>query len=139
MIRAADARSGRALCSTDRPALRPQLLTRFKATAGPRLISGRSVQPGLHAQLNARVSKRTLVLAAAEMCCSCRFSPSPGCLQVVNDALRAGLPKIGKRERATPFHVKPHSFGLKPGIDPDKLNQLLDQLEAEEFSKKMLR
>jgi hypothetical protein len=59
--------------------------------------------------------------------------------QVVNDALRAGLPKIGKRERATLFRVKPHSFGFKPGIDPDKLNQLLDQLEAEEFSKKMLR
>jgi hypothetical protein len=59
--------------------------------------------------------------------------------QGVNDALRAGLAKIGQRERAVPFRVKPHSFAFKPGIDPDKLHQLPDQLEAEEFSKMMLR
>jgi len=35
--------------------------------------------------------------------------------------------------------VEPHSFQFKPGIDPDKLNQLLDDLEAEEFLKKMSR
>jgi hypothetical protein len=59
--------------------------------------------------------------------------------EVINDALRAGLSQVGKKNRAGPFRVKPHSFGLRPGIDPNKLNQLLDQLEAEEFSKKMPR
>lgn len=28
----------------------------------------------------------------------------------------------------------PHSFGLRPGIDPDKLEQLADELEAETFA-----
>jgi hypothetical protein len=29
--------------------------------------------------------------------------------------------------------TRPHAFGFKPGIDPDKLNQLVDELEAEAF------
>jgi len=59
--------------------------------------------------------------------------------RVVNDALRAGLSKTGKKERAVRFVVEPHSFGFKPGIDRDKLGQLLDQLDSEEFARKMLR
>jgi hypothetical protein len=35
--------------------------------------------------------------------------------------------------------VEPHSFQFKPGIDTNKINQLLDDLEAEEFLKKMSR
>jgi hypothetical protein len=58
--------------------------------------------------------------------------------QVVNEALRAGLASIEK-ERRIRFKVEPHSFQFKPGIDPNKLNQLLDDLEAEEFLKKMSR
>jgi hypothetical protein len=57
--------------------------------------------------------------------------------RVVNDALRAGLSKTGKKERTTRFVVKPWPLGLKPGIDYDKLGQLLDQLDAEEFVRKM--
>ena len=57
--------------------------------------------------------------------------------QVVNDALRAGLSKTGKKERTTRFVVKPWSLGLKPGIDRDKLGQLLDQLDTEDFIRKM--
>ena len=49
----------------------------------------------------------------------------------VNQALRAGL-SIGPEPSAGPFIVEPHSFGFKPGIDLDKLNQLADELEAEE-------
>jgi hypothetical protein len=30
----------------------------------------------------------------------------------------------------------PHSFGFKPGVDLDKLNQLADELEAEAFAAK---
>jgi hypothetical protein len=36
-----------------------------------------------------------------------------------------------------PFVVEPHSFEFKPGIDTNKLNQLLDDLDAEEFLRKM--
>ena len=56
----------------------------------------------------------------------------------VNRTLRAGLeaPEPGKRAK---FKVIPHSFGFKPGIDLDKLNQLSDQLEVEEFARKHSR
>ena len=57
--------------------------------------------------------------------------------RVVNDALRVGLSKTGKKERTTRFVVKPHSFGFLPGIDHDKLGQLLDQLDTEDFIRKM--
>lgn len=52
----------------------------------------------------------------------------------LNDALRRGL---ASQERATapaPFVVEPHKGGFRPGIDPAKLNQLADQLEADDFT-----
>jgi hypothetical protein len=58
--------------------------------------------------------------------------------QVVNEALRVGLSATARESKAR-FKVEPHSFGFKPGIDPNKLNQLIDDLEAEEFLKKMPR
>jgi len=52
---------------------------------------------------------------------------------VVNAALRAGLGEHAKpRPQAAPKTI-PHSFGFRPGIDLDKLNQLADELEAESF------
>jgi hypothetical protein len=59
--------------------------------------------------------------------------------RVVNDALRAGLSKTGKKERAVRFKVEPWACRFKPGIDRDKLGQLLDQLDTEEFLRKMSR
>jgi hypothetical protein len=56
--------------------------------------------------------------------------------QVVNEALRAGL-SATEKEHNVRFRVEPHSFQFKPGIDTNKINQLLDDLEAEEFLKKM--
>lgn len=50
--------------------------------------------------------------------------------EVVNDALRIGL-KQAKPKAAVPYRVKTVSLGLKPGLDPDKLNALLDELEVE--------
>jgi hypothetical protein len=38
-----------------------------------------------------------------------------------------------KAEPAT-FRVAPHRFGFHAGVDLDKLNQLVDELEAEEAS-----
>ena len=55
---------------------------------------------------------------------------------VVNDALRIGLGMRGKRPRTTRYQVKPHSFGFRPGIDINRLNQLADDLEAEELGRK---
>jgi hypothetical protein len=56
--------------------------------------------------------------------------------QVVNDALRVGLTKNARKEKTVLFKVEPHSFGFKAGIDRDKLGQLLDELEVEEFARK---
>lgn len=56
--------------------------------------------------------------------------------QVVNQALRLGLRAGAAPERRERFRVKPHSFGLKPGIDPDKMNQLAGELEDEAIVEK---
>ena len=53
--------------------------------------------------------------------------------QVVNRAIRLGLRAAGESQERTPFRVRPHAFGLKPGIDPTKLGQLADELETEAF------
>ena len=58
---------------------------------------------------------------------------------VVNDALRVGLGIRGKPLRAPPYEVEPHAFGFKPGIDTDRLNQLVDEMEADEFARKLAR
>ena len=35
--------------------------------------------------------------------------------------------------------IIPHAFGFKPGIDLDKLNQLIDHLEAEAYATSLRR
>ena len=52
---------------------------------------------------------------------------------VVNDALRSGLGIRCKTSKAPRYRVEPHAFGFRSGIDPFRLNQLADELEAEEF------
>ena len=70
--------------------------------------------------------------------------------QVVNDTLRQGmLPPAYRSERPwkvplddnqaeprRPFKIVPHHSGFQPGIDPTKLNQLLDDMDIEEFRRK---
>ena len=58
---------------------------------------------------------------------------------VINDALRIGLGMRGKTPQTTRFKVNPHSFGFRPGIDLYRLNQLVDELEAEELGRKSRR
>ena len=58
---------------------------------------------------------------------------------VVNDALRRGLGARGKPPRLSRFKIEPHAFSFKAGVDGDRLNQLVDELEAEEFSRKLER
>lgn len=55
---------------------------------------------------------------------------------VVNETLRKGLgtsPAIQPK----PFKVTPFKLGLRPGIDPDRLNQFVDELEVEYAIEKM--
>ena len=58
---------------------------------------------------------------------------------VINEALRLGLGARRQKARAPRFTVEPHDFGFKPGIDTDRLNQLVDELEAEEASLRLAR
>jgi hypothetical protein len=57
--------------------------------------------------------------------------------EAVNRTIRAGL---GEAAASRP-HVVPevisHSFGFRPGIDLDKLGQLLDELEVEALVDKL--
>lgn len=58
---------------------------------------------------------------------------------VVNRALRFGLGMNDKPVRPEPFRVEPHAFGVRPGTDLDRLNQLVDELEVEESAGKLGR
>ena len=55
---------------------------------------------------------------------------------VVNDTLRAGFEVRGKPPRPPRFRVAPHPLGLRPGVDGDRLNQLVDELESEEVARR---
>jgi len=51
--------------------------------------------------------------------------------ECVEQALALGLAQQSKGEPKARFHVKPHPLGLKAGFRGVSLNQLYDQLEAE--------
>jgi len=51
----------------------------------------------------------------------------------LNDVVRRGLTMQRPRGHSDRFVVKPHAGGFRPGIDPEKLNQLLDDLDVDEF------
>ena len=60
--------------------------------------------------------------------------------EIVNQALRRGLdvppgPAVPKKI----YRVKPWPGGVMPGIDYDKINQYLDDLDAEDFKEKFLK
>jgi hypothetical protein len=55
--------------------------------------------------------------------------------KVVNDVLRRGLTGQHPRERRRkPFRVAPFARPFRPGVDPLRLNRLLDDLEVERES-----
>lgn len=56
---------------------------------------------------------------------------------VVNEALKLGLGLAGKAARPPRFAVRSHAFGFKPGVDLDRINQLVDDLEAEAAARKL--
>ena len=55
---------------------------------------------------------------------------------VVNEALRYGL-SARQRDETTPFEVEAKPLGLRPGFDPNRMNQLLDELQVEETARKL--
>jgi hypothetical protein len=58
--------------------------------------------------------------------------------RVVNDALRAGLAVVDK-DKPVEFSVEPHPCKFKPGVDLDRLNQLVDEMDAEASLKGLSR
>lgn len=52
--------------------------------------------------------------------------------EVMDESLKLGLARLSKPTRGKRFRVKPHPLGLKPGFRGTSLNQLYDQLEAED-------
>jgi hypothetical protein len=62
-----------------------------------------------------------------------------GLKAVVNRALRLGLGIGDKPVRPAPFRVTPQNLGLLPGVDPDRMNQLADELEVQEYLRKLRR
>lgn len=52
--------------------------------------------------------------------------------QVLDDTLRLGLGVGRAGQSGRSFQVRPHPLGLKAGFHGASLNQLYDQLEAEE-------
>ena len=51
---------------------------------------------------------------------------------VVEESLRLGLSVMNRGSSAQAFRVEAHDLGLKPGFRGTSLNQLYDQLEAEQ-------
>ncbi len=60
-----------------------------------------------------------------------------GLKAIVNDALRRGLRLVGKAPRPPRFTVRPHAFDFRPGVDLDRMNQLVDELEVQETVQKL--
>lgn len=60
-----------------------------------------------------------------------------GLKAAVNDALRRGFAGAGPGQRLPKFVVHARPLGLRPGYDPDRLNQLVDQLEVDETVRKL--
>ena len=53
--------------------------------------------------------------------------------QVVNETLRLGMGQTTKSDGTHEFRVKPNNSGFVEGVDTVRLNQVLDDLEVEEF------
>jgi hypothetical protein len=57
--------------------------------------------------------------------------------EVVNAALRKGLAESLTAQKKHKVVVRPHNFGaLRPGLDPNRMNQLVDELEVEDYLRK---
>jgi hypothetical protein len=56
--------------------------------------------------------------------------------EIVNQALRKGLAENSTQKKHK-IIVRPHDFGaMKAGLDMDRMNQLVDELEVEDYLRK---
>ena len=62
-----------------------------------------------------------------------------GLKAIINEALRLGLGGSARSSRATKFKVAARDLGLRSGFDPDRMNQLVDELQVAESRKKYQR
>jgi antitoxin component of RelBE/YafQ-DinJ toxin-antitoxin module len=53
--------------------------------------------------------------------------------EIINEALRAGLRTVSIPPDAKPYITKPHKMGLRAGRNLDNIQELLAQIEGEEF------
>ena len=51
--------------------------------------------------------------------------------EVINLALKKGLESLTVQEPPIVYRVRSKAYGFQPGVDPEKLNQLVDELESE--------
>ena len=56
--------------------------------------------------------------------------------RVINTLLREGLQSRQRRPKGETYRTRAYKLGMRPGFDPLKLNQLLDELEAEGWREK---
>jgi hypothetical protein len=77
-----------------------------------------TLDPGIHEQLEAYARERRTTFKEA-----------------INDVLRRGL-AAPAADAADRFVVRPHRGAFVPGVDPGRLNQLLDELDVDDFIRK---
>lgn len=51
----------------------------------------------------------------------------------LNQAIRRGLADVVEKSEEPPFVVKAKDMGLRPGIDPNRMQDLADDLELEAY------
>ena len=52
---------------------------------------------------------------------------------IINEALRAGLDQVEQPAKQQPYKTEPHAMGLRPGRSLDNIQELLAQIEGEDF------
>ncbi len=52
---------------------------------------------------------------------------------IVNEALRAGLDQVEQPSNQRCYKTEPHAMGLRPGRNLDNIQELLAQVEGEDF------
>lgn len=79
------------------------------------------------------VSKRTTLTldddVAAKLDAECRRT-GHSFKETVNACLRRALTEPARRSVAEPFEVEARDMGLKPGLDLDNIEELLDQIDG---------
>jgi len=52
---------------------------------------------------------------------------------IINEALRAGLDQVEKPAKQRQYRTNPHKMGLRQGHNLDNIQELLAQVEGEDF------